>query len=124
VTGSAETRLITRESSFIIAAASEIMAILALATILATCASESSHHRASARTAASLPAEDLRVAGAMTVLLKDALLPNIVQTMEGQPALCTPVLPATSRTATTRCSPTRSTQAGGRRGDEAGSAPI
>src|SRR5919204_6185127 len=31
--------------------------------------------------------EDLRVAGAMTVLLKDALLPNLVQTMEGQPAL-------------------------------------
>ena len=29
----------------------------------------------------------MRVAGAMTVLLKDALLPNIVQTMEGQPAL-------------------------------------
>src|ERR671934_136000 len=32
-------------------------------------------------------AEDLRVAGAMTVLLKDALLPNLVQTIEGQPAL-------------------------------------
>src|SRR6266576_3122921 len=32
-------------------------------------------------------ADALRVAGAMTVLLKDALLPNIVQTMEGQPAL-------------------------------------
>src|SRR5260370_37853446 len=32
-------------------------------------------------------AEDLRGAGAMTVLLKDPLLPNIVQTMEGQPAL-------------------------------------
>src|SRR5260370_1177528 len=32
-------------------------------------------------------AEDLRVAGGMTVLLKGALLPNIVQTMDGQPAL-------------------------------------
>ena len=32
-------------------------------------------------------AEDLRAAGAMTVLLKDALKPNLVQTLEGQPAL-------------------------------------
>ncbi|HXJ66306.1 MAG TPA: formate--tetrahydrofolate ligase, partial [Actinomycetota bacterium] len=32
-------------------------------------------------------AEDLRVAGAMTVLMKDALRPNLVQTIEGQPTL-------------------------------------
>ena len=32
-------------------------------------------------------AEDLEVAGAMAVLLKDALKPNLVQTLEGQPAL-------------------------------------
>jgi formate--tetrahydrofolate ligase len=32
-------------------------------------------------------AEDLRVAGAMTVLLKDAIRPNLVQTIEGQPTL-------------------------------------
>jgi formyltetrahydrofolate synthetase len=32
-------------------------------------------------------AEDLRVAGAMTVVMKDAILPNLVQTLEGQPAL-------------------------------------
>ena len=32
-------------------------------------------------------AEDLRAAGAMAVLLKDALKPNLVQTLEGQPAL-------------------------------------
>ena len=32
-------------------------------------------------------AEQLRAAGAMTVLLKDALKPNLVQTLEGQPAL-------------------------------------
>ncbi|MEM7034988.1 MAG: formate--tetrahydrofolate ligase, partial [Chloroflexota bacterium] len=30
--------------------------------------------------------EDLRVAGAMTVLMKDAIMPNLVQTLEGQPA--------------------------------------
>jgi formyltetrahydrofolate synthetase len=32
-------------------------------------------------------AEDLRVAGAMTVIMKDALAPNLVQTLEGQPVL-------------------------------------
>jgi methylenetetrahydrofolate dehydrogenase (NADP+)/methenyltetrahydrofolate cyclohydrolase/formyltetrahydrofolate synthetase/formate--tetrahydrofolate ligase len=33
-----------------------------------------------------LTAEDLGVAGAMTVLLKDAIMPNLMQTLEGQPA--------------------------------------
>ncbi len=33
-----------------------------------------------------LTAEDLRVAGAMTVLMKDALMPNLMQTLEGTPA--------------------------------------
>ena len=32
-------------------------------------------------------AEDLRVAGAMTVIMKDAIKPNLVQTLEGQPVL-------------------------------------
>jgi formate--tetrahydrofolate ligase len=32
-------------------------------------------------------AEDLKVAGAMTVVMKDALKPNLVQTLEGQPVL-------------------------------------
>lgn len=79
---------VPRESSFIIAAASEIMAILALASDL-----EDLRHRvgriivAQRKDGSFITAEDLRVAGAMTVLLKDALLPNLVQTMEGQPAL-------------------------------------
>jgi len=79
---------VPRESSFIIAAASEIMAILALASDL-----EDLRRRvgriivAQRKDGSFVTAEDLRVAGAMTVLLKDALLPNIVQTMEGQPAL-------------------------------------
>ncbi len=34
-----------------------------------------------------ITAEDLRAAGAMTVLLKDAIKPNLVQTLEGQPVL-------------------------------------
>jgi len=79
---------VPRESSFIIAAASEIMAILALASDL-----EDLRRRvgriivAQRKDGSFVTAEDLRVAGAMTVLLKDALLPNIVQTMEGQPTL-------------------------------------
>src|SRR5438046_1674395 len=79
---------VPRESSFIIAAASEIMAILALASDL-----EDLRQRvgriivAQRKDGTFVTAEDLRVAGAMTVLLKDALLPNIVQTMEGQPTL-------------------------------------
>ena len=79
---------ITRESSFIIAAASEIMAILALASDLADLRQRIGRIIVAQRKDGSfVTAEDLRVAGAMTVLLKEALLPNIVQTIEGQPAL-------------------------------------
>jgi len=79
---------VTRESSFIIAAASEIMAILALASDLGDLRQRIGRIIVAQRRDGSLvTAEDLRVAGAMTVLLRDALLPNIVQTMEGQPAL-------------------------------------
>jgi formate--tetrahydrofolate ligase len=34
-----------------------------------------------------ITAADLNIAGAMTALLKDALKPNLVQTLEGSPAL-------------------------------------
>ncbi len=79
---------VPRESSFIIAAASEIMAILALAGNLEDLRARIGRILVAQKKDGSLvTAEDLRVAGAMTVLLKDALLPNIVQTMEGQPAL-------------------------------------
>src|SRR5712691_3021574 len=79
---------VTRESSFIIAAASEIMAILALASDLGDLRQRIGRIIVAQRRDGSfITAEDLRVAGAMTVLLKEALLPNIVQTMEGQPAL-------------------------------------
>ncbi len=79
---------VPRESSFIIAAASEIMAILALASDL-----EDLRERigriiiGQKKDGSFVTVEDLKVAGAMTVLLKDALLPNLVQTMEGQPAV-------------------------------------
>jgi formate--tetrahydrofolate ligase len=79
---------VPHESSFIIAAASEIMAILALAANLGDLRERIGRILVAQRKDGSLvTAEDLRVAGAMTVLLKEALLPNIVQTMEGQPAL-------------------------------------
>jgi len=77
-----------RESGFDITAASEVMAIVAVARDL-----QDLRERLGAITVAytfagePVLAEQLRAAGAMTVLLKDALKPNLVQTLEGQPAL-------------------------------------
>jgi formate--tetrahydrofolate ligase len=73
------------ESGFDITAASEVMAILALATDMADL-----RRRLGAitvgYTAAGDPvtAEDVKAAGSMAVLLKEAIKPNIVQTLEGQ----------------------------------------
>jgi formate--tetrahydrofolate ligase len=78
-----------RESGFDITAASEVMAILAVARDL-----QDLRRRLGAITVAysydgaqPVTAEDLGAAGAMTVLLKDALKPNLIQTLEGQPCL-------------------------------------
>jgi formate--tetrahydrofolate ligase len=77
-----------RQSGFDITAASEVMAIVAVAADL-----QDLRARLGAITVARtyegepVSAEQLRAAGAMTVLLKDALKPNLVQTLEGQPAL-------------------------------------
>jgi len=77
-----------RESGFDITAASEVMAIVAVARDL-----HDLRERLGAITVAysfegePVLAEQLHAAGAMTVLLKDALKPNLVQTLEGQPAL-------------------------------------
>jgi len=77
-----------RESQFVITAASEIMAVLALASDLADLRARLGRIVvAQARDGRSVTAEDLRVAGAMTVLMKDAIRPNLVQTLEGQPVL-------------------------------------
>jgi formyltetrahydrofolate synthetase len=76
-----------RESGFDITAASEVMAIVAVARDL-----QDLRRRLGAITVGytfdgePVTAEQLRAAGAMTVLLKDALKPNLVQTLEGQPA--------------------------------------
>ena len=79
---------VPRETGFDITAASELMAILGLATSLAdlrdrigrTVVGFDRHRRA-------ITAEEVRAAGAATVLLKDALAPNLLQTLEGTPAL-------------------------------------
>jgi formyltetrahydrofolate synthetase len=77
-----------RQAGFDITAASEVMAIVAVARDLGDL-----RRRLGAITLAQtydgepVTAEQLRAAGAMAVLLKDALKPNLVQTLEGQPVL-------------------------------------
>ncbi len=79
-----------RQAGFDITVASELMAILALTTGL-----EDMRARIgrivigtddSIRNPKPITADDLGVAGAMTVLLKDAIMPNLLQTLEEQPA--------------------------------------
>jgi formate--tetrahydrofolate ligase len=81
-----------REERFVITSASEVMAILALASdaadlearlariIVATTGGATAAERRAVR------AGDLGASGAMALLLKDALRPNLVQTLEGGPA--------------------------------------
>jgi formate--tetrahydrofolate ligase len=79
---------VPRESKFVITAASEVTALLGLASDLRDLRERLGRIVvAETRAGAPVTAEDLRVAGAMTVLLKDAVRPNLVQTLEGQPVL-------------------------------------
>lgn len=77
-----------RESGFDITVASEVMAILCLANDLNDL-QERLARIIVARTRDGRPvtARDLKADGAMTVLLRDALQPNLVQTLENNPAL-------------------------------------
>jgi formate--tetrahydrofolate ligase len=76
-----------RENGFDIVAASEVMAILCLATSLADLKQRLGNIvAASTRDRKPVRARDLEVHGAMTVLLKDAIKPNLVQTLENNPA--------------------------------------
>ncbi|GHV90668.1 formate--tetrahydrofolate ligase [Spirochaetia bacterium] len=76
-----------RQSRFDIAVASEVMAILALATDLKDLRARLGRMVVAAdKQGKPLTAEDFGVAGAMTVLLKDAINPNLLQTLEGQAA--------------------------------------
>ncbi|MDO5289636.1 MAG: formate--tetrahydrofolate ligase [Pseudomonadota bacterium] len=77
-----------REGGFDIVAASEVMAVLCLATSLADLKARLGRIVvAETRQRRPVTAADLRAHGAMAVLLKDALAPNLVQTLEGTPAL-------------------------------------
>jgi len=79
---------VPRENEFVITAASEIMAILALAADLRDLRTRLGRIVvASTREGEPVVAEQLRVAGAMTVVLRDAIEPNLVQTLEHQPVL-------------------------------------
>jgi methylenetetrahydrofolate dehydrogenase (NADP+)/methenyltetrahydrofolate cyclohydrolase/formyltetrahydrofolate synthetase/formate--tetrahydrofolate ligase len=76
---------VPRESGFDITPASELMAILALAENFADLRQRVGRVVvAFNKKGKPVTAEDLGVAGAATVLLKDALLPNMMQTLEGQ----------------------------------------
>ncbi len=78
----------TREERFVIIPGSEVMAIMALATSLADLEARLARivvGLTAAKTA--VRASDLKAQGAMALLLKDALKPNLVQTLEGGPAL-------------------------------------
>jgi formate--tetrahydrofolate ligase len=75
-----------RDTGFDIAVASEVMAILALATSLDDLRQRFGRMViALNREGGMVTAEDLKVAGAMTVLMKDALMPTLMQTLEGSP---------------------------------------
>ncbi|KAE8289768.1 C-1-tetrahydrofolate synthase, cytoplasmic [Larimichthys crocea] len=76
----------TREAQFDITVASEIMAVLALTSSL-----EDMRQRltkmvvATSRSGDPITTEDLGVSGALAVLMKDAIKPNLMQTLEGNP---------------------------------------
>jgi formyltetrahydrofolate synthetase len=79
---------VPRENGFVITAASEVMAVLALANDLADLRTRLGRIVvASTHEGDPVTAEQLGVAGAMTVVMKDALEPNLVQTLEGQPVM-------------------------------------
>ncbi|MFQ3547085.1 MAG: formate--tetrahydrofolate ligase, partial [Termitinemataceae bacterium] len=76
-----------RQSWFDISVASEVMAILALATDMADLRQRIGRMVVAYDTRGKpLTAEDFGVAGAMTALLREALKPNLLQTLEGQGA--------------------------------------
>ncbi len=76
----------TRQTGFDITVASEIMAILALTTDLADMRERFGKIViGTSRSGDAVTAEDLGVAGAMTVLMKDAIKPTLMQTLEDTP---------------------------------------
>jgi formate--tetrahydrofolate ligase len=81
---------VTREERWVIVPASEVMAIVALARDLADLEARLGRivvGMSAGASRAPVHAGDLKAAGAMALLLRDALRPNLVQTLEGGPAL-------------------------------------
>ncbi|MFN3466994.1 MAG: formate--tetrahydrofolate ligase [Candidatus Brocadiales bacterium] len=78
---------VPRETGFDIAVASEVMAILALATGLHDLRKKLGRIIiGSTKEGKPVTAEDLKCAGSMTVLMRDAIKPNLLQTVENTPA--------------------------------------
>ncbi|OGE18849.1 formate--tetrahydrofolate ligase [Candidatus Daviesbacteria bacterium RIFCSPLOWO2_02_FULL_41_8] len=78
---------VVRETGYDITVASEVMAILALTTGLRDLRKRLEKIVvATTKTGKPVTAKNLKVAGAMTVLLKDAIKPNLMQTLENTPA--------------------------------------
>ena len=76
-----------RQSGYDITVSSEIMAALALCSDLADLRERMGRIIVGTnKKREPITAEDLNVAGAMTVLLKDAIMPNLMQTLDGSPA--------------------------------------
>eukprot|EP01133_Synstelium_polycarpum_P010723 gene10723-12472_t len=77
-----------RKTNFDISVASEIMAVLALATSLSDMRARLGRMVVgSSRAGEPVTADDLGVGGALTVLMKDAIMPTLMQTLEGTPVL-------------------------------------
>lgn len=85
--GQAPTEMgMTRKTGFDISVASECMAILALCTSLIDMRERLGNMVvAASRSGEPITCEDIGCAGALTALLKDAIKPNIMQTLEGTP---------------------------------------
>ena len=81
-------RVMDREDSFSITAASEIMALFCLATSLDDLSEKLGNIVVGYNSKNEFVyAKDLKIEGALTVLLKDAFLPNLVQTLEHTPVI-------------------------------------
>jgi formyltetrahydrofolate synthetase len=77
----------TRRTGYDITVASEIMAILALTTDLADMRERLGRMViGTSHSGEAITADDLGVGGALTVLMRDAIMPNLMQTLEGTPA--------------------------------------
>ena len=83
-----EEQTYSRQTGFDITVASEIMAVLALTTSLADMRTRLGQMVIGLnRSGEAINADDLGVGGAMAVLMRDAIKPNLMQTLEGTPAI-------------------------------------